>query len=356
MTLLPAWMPRRQLLHLAYLSNLLWQPAFDLDRTWVDWAVVVVVPLVFVPLHLASCHPDRRVRERVLWATTALGVAATPLNAGASVLFVYAAVQASYLLGRRAIRWHLGLTALIGMVTLVSPIPMPYKLYAVLPAVAFIYIIGQQCIAEVEREQESERLRIDNVRIEQLATSAERERIGRDLHDLLGRSLTSLVVRAQLVQSLLPADPERAADAAGELEGTAREVLAQVRAAVGGLQEVSLAEELDGAHRTLAAAGLAVEVELPDALDPNPLAERCLALALRESVTNVVRHAEARTCRIALHRAGTAWRLEVADDGRGGAAPEGNGLRGMRERITAVGGVVERSGTAGTRVRVTVPA
>lgn len=88
---------------------------------------------------------------------------------------------------------------------------------------------------------------------------------------------------------------------------------------------------------------------------PVPTVESALALALREAVTNVIRHADARTCRVAVVRAGDELRLEVVDDGRGGGA-DGNGLRGMQERIAALGGRVERVSTAGTRLTVAVPA
>lgn len=356
---LPDWAPRGQLVHLMHLVHLGWQPGFDPQASWVDWLVVGVIIALYVPLYVASYHPSPRVTRRVLWATTGLALAATLVNVGASVLFVYAGVTAAYLYGRQAIRWHLGLSALVIAAGLLSTVPFPYRIYGVLPSFVFLWISGQQSLQDAERERDAERLRIDSVRVQELATAAERERIARDLHDLLGQSLTGLVVRAQLVQSLVQADPESAARAAGDLEETARTALEQVRAAVGGLRAVSLADEVDGARRTLAAAGLAVAIDIPGDAAPNPLVERSLALALREAVTNVVRHAGARDCRIVLTSGEGIWRLEVSDDGIGAAAPEGNGLRGMRERIAAIGGAVERrvgpDVPRGTTVVVTVP-
>lgn len=352
-----SWMPGSEWLHLVYLANLLWQPIFNPGRTWLSWVIVVTVVVLYVPLYVAAHHPVTRVARRALWATIALGTAVTLVNVGGAVLFVYAAANAAWIDRRHLLRWQAGLTTWVGLLTLVSPIPMPYRVWGVLPSVAFIWLIGWMVRGEVLAHEAAERLRIDNVRIEQLATANERERIARDLHDLLGQSLTALVVKAQLVRSLLPDDPDGAVAHADDLEGSARDALHQVRAAIDGLGEVSLLDELDTARRTLAAADVALEVEIDrTSPGPGPLVERTLALALREATTNVVRHSGARSCRIELVRVTNEWCLEVADDGVGSHADEGNGLRGMRERIVAIGGSVRRDGSDGMRLAVRVPA
>lgn len=351
-----SWMPRSEYVPLVYLANLLWQPFFDPDSSWQDWAVVAAVVALFVPMHVLAHHPDRRVQRAALVATVVLGTAATFLNVGAPVLFVYAAANAAAVERDRLLRWQVGLTALCGVLAVVSPIPLPFRLYGVLPPMVFIWLIGWLVQADARREEESARLRIDNVRIEQLATADERERIARDLHDLVGQSLTGLVVKAQLVQGLLATDPELAGMHAADLEAGARDALAQVRAAIDGLGQVSLADEVDTAARTLEAAGVELVADVSiDHNPPGPLVERILALALREATTNVVRHARARTCTVTLARWEGRWQLVIADDGVGGTTDEGNGLRGMRERVVAVGGTVRRDGSAGTRVTVSVP-
>ncbi|HUG85630.1 MAG TPA: sensor histidine kinase [Euzebya sp.] len=352
---MPGRVSRHPLIHLVHLVHLGWQPGFDPTSSRVDWAVVVGVAALFVPLYLASFSPDHSIQRRALIGTVVLGTVATPLNIGAAVLFVYAAVMAADLYGRGALRWHQGLSGLLVALAVISTVPFPYRVYGVLPSFVVMWIAGQQAVEDAERRRDAERLRVDSVRAEHLAAADERERIARDLHDLLGQSLTGLVVRAQLVQSLAGGDPAAVTKAAADLEETARTALEQVRSAVGGLREISLADEVDGARRTLAAAGLAVTIDVPTGV-PNPLVERSLALALREAVTNVVRHAQARDCRIDLSCDDGIWRLEVSDDGVGTGAPEGNGLRGMRERIAAIGGAVERRVGRGTTVVVTVPA
>lgn len=349
-------LPAGEFVHLVYLANLLWQPLFNPQRNWVSWVIVVGVVVAFVPLYVLAHHPVPRLARRALWATVALGTATTLVNVGASVLFVYAAANAAWVDRDRLLRWQAGLSAWCLVVTSVSPIPMPYALWGVVPSLVFIWLIGWMVREDAVKHEAAERLRIDNVRVEQLATANERERIARDLHDLLGQSLTALVVKAQLVRSLVPHDPDGAVEHANDLEGSARDALAQVRAAIDGLGEMSLFDELDTARRTLAAANVALEVDVDRGhLRPGPLVERTLALALREATTNVVRHAGARTCRIVLVRVTDEWRLEVVDDGVGGRASEGNGLRGMRERIVAIGGSVLRDGSDGMRVAIRVP-
>lgn len=355
---LPAWLPASRLIHLVYLSNLVWQPVFDPTPGVTKWAIAGAVAVLFVPLYVAAYHPSRTVRETALIGTLVLGTAATSVNVGGSVLFVYAGVMAVYQYGRQAWRWLVGLSALMSLLAAVSFVPLPYRVLGILPSLGFLWIIGLSERHTAERERDAERLRVDNVRIEQLATAAERERIARDLHDLLGQSLTSLVVRAQLVQSLSRVDPGDAAAQAARLEESARDALRQLRTAVGGLSQISLTDEVDTAVRGLQAAGVQVVSDIPGHAAPSPLVERSLALALREATTNVIRHSRARNCRIVLSRDGKDWRLDVDDDGQGGVFAEGHGLRGMRERITAIGGQVRHSGsrTRGTRVTVTVPA
>jgi two-component system sensor histidine kinase DesK len=203
---------------------------------------------------------------------------------------------------------------------------------------------------------------------EQVATVAaerERMRIARDLHDLLGHSLTTVTVKAALAARLFDQDPARARTEIAEVELLARESLADVRAAVAGFREVRLATELATAREVLEAAG--IEAQLPGAVDG--LSAELGGLygwVVREGVTNVVRHSRASRVWITLDAAG----IEIVDDGSGGARkaseaaatqPAGHGLEGLAERVVALGGKlvagpVQENGTAGFRLRVDVPA
>jgi two-component system sensor histidine kinase DesK len=171
----------------------------------------------------------------------------------------------------------------------------------------------------------------------QLAVSAERTRFARDLHDILGHSLTVITVKAELAGRLLRDDPQRAAAEIADVERLSRDALADVRRAVAGYREVSLATELATARESLSAAG--IEADLPAAVDDVPGELRELyGWVVREGVTNVIRHSGARRCVV---RAG-AGGIEVVDDGVGvghepGSTTGGHGLAGLRERAAAVG-------------------
>ncbi|MFI6514358.1 sensor histidine kinase [Spirillospora sp. NPDC050679] len=194
-----------------------------------------------------------------------------------------------------------------------------------------------------------------------LAAADERLRIARDLHDLLGHSLSLIVLKSELARRVAERDPGRAAAEVADIERVARRSLAEVREAVSGYRRRGLAEELDGARAVLAAAGVAATVEgavegvdgsLPEAADG------LFGWAVREGVTNVVRHARATRCAIMVGRDGGAATLEIRDDGRAGPghAP-GNGLTGLAERVAEAGGSVAAGPLpeGGFRLRVEVP-
>jgi two-component system sensor histidine kinase DesK len=196
---------------------------------------------------------------------------------------------------------------------------------------------------------------IRNAQVEHLATVAERERISRDLHDLLGQTLTGIVVRSQLAQRLTAVDPEAGRTEMAAVEQAARDALTEVRATVSGWRQVDIGAELAAARDALCAAGVELLVERDPDLVLTPSAENALGLALREGATNVVRHSQARRCTIALRSTRDQVALEIVDDGGGGGSRDGNGLTGMRERIGALGGEVRRTTHGGTTLSITVP-
>jgi two-component system sensor histidine kinase DesK len=180
------------------------------------------------------------------------------------------------------------------------------------------------------------------------ALVAERERVARDVHDVLGHSLTALSVKAELAARLIDIDPARAKEELESIQATARQALAEVRATVGGLRAGNLEAELAAAPRVLGDAGISATV-VGTVADTDPRHRALMAWVLRESVTNVVRHARAHAVVIELGPNG----ITVTDDGQGCTGDEGNGLRGMRERVRGAGGTLEVTPvTPGTRVRV----
>jgi two-component system sensor histidine kinase DesK len=179
-------------------------------------------------------------------------------------------------------------------------------------------------------------LREARAEIARLATEGERNRIARDLHDLLGHSLTAITVKAGLAHRLASSDPARSRQEIGEVEKLSRQALAEVRAAVSTYRNVTLAAELARGRELLRASG--VVADLPTATDMVDAAhQEVLAWAVREGLTNVARHARATRCTVLL----SASEVEIRDDGVGGAAGDGHGLAGLRERVAAAGGSVE---------------
>lgn len=218
----------------------------------------------------------------------------------------------------------------------------------------FVLVIGLSSLYSAAIERKNCELTASRDEARHLAALAERERIARDLHDLLGHTLTVVAVKADLAGRLVERDPARARAEIEDIQATARAALADVRAAVTGMRSATLAGELADARRALAAAGIALEVEgQPQALPP--AVESILAFALREGVTNVIRHAGARACRLRLDVKDGQARLELADDGRGLAGAEGNGIAGLRERLAAANGSLSLSADRGTVLRATVP-
>ncbi|HET7475788.1 MAG TPA: sensor histidine kinase [Dermatophilaceae bacterium] len=221
-------------------------------------------------------------------------------------------------------------------------------LFGTLVATLAIWGISQS----VNRSIEVLAVREENARLE---LSDERNRFARDLHDILGHSLTVITVKAELANRLMDVDPARARSELADLERLSRDALADVRRAVEGYRELTLPGELARARMALTAAE--ITAELPNTTDEVPSDRRELfAWAVREGITNVIRHSGARRCTVLLGE----HEIEVRDDGRGSGAPAsaggGNGLTGLRERAARLGGtVVTQSLEPGFSLRVVVP-
>lgn len=202
-------------------------------------------------------------------------------------------------------------------------------------AYGLVFVIMRVVALNIER---SRQLSVANDEIARLAVSEERLRFSRDLHDILGHSLTAITIKAGLAGRLVHLDADRAATEVADIERLAREALADVRQTVAGYRGINLAGELARARRTLTDAG--VDPDLPSAVDGVPGERRELfGWVVREGVTNVVRHAGASWCRIEVEPGS----VRIVDDGRGCPGPHGSGsgLSGLRERAAAVGGQVE---------------
>ena len=200
-------------------------------------------------------------------------------------------------------------------------------------------------------------LRAAQEELAQAAVNEERLRFARDLHDLLGHSLSVISLKAQLAGRLLPDQPAEAAVHVGDLETVSREALQEVRAAVAGYARPTLAGELAGARTALEAAG--IEPRLDATVDLPEDVEELLAWTVREGTTNVLRHSGASMARIMVAGGGPNAAVEIVDDGGGADGDDdGRGLAGLRERASRLGGSVDAGPLpdgGGFRLRVEVP-
>lgn len=316
-----------------------------------QWALTLLGVAVFLPLYFAGyrvCGPRALV---VVAAITAIGAVFLPYNVGGIGFFIYAAAFPGFQYEPKTA--FMVLAAILAVVAgegFLLHFPGPLQMSAAI----LTGVVGGVNIFFGQRKRADAKLRLAQAEVEHLAKVAERERIARDLHDVLGHTLSLIILKSELASKLIDRDPERARREMVDVEQTARAALAEVRQAIGGYRAASLGDEFARARATLETAGLSVECEAaPVAL--TPAQETVLALITREAVTNVVRHAQASLCRLRFERSGQSARLEIYDDGRGGLQTEGNGIRGMRERIEALHGRLERETEAGTRLVITLP-
>lgn len=334
---------------LAFLGGMFVQPVY---ARWsaAGWAVTIVAVAVFLVSYFRA-HWLRG--EPLLWTIAfhvALGVALSPWNPGAAVFFVYAASFAGQLDTTRAgVRTIAAVVVVAALYSIVTHAPLQYWMVACLMSP----LIGGVNLHFAQVARADARLRLAHAEIEHLAAVAERERIARDLHDVLGHTLSLVVLKAELASRLVERDPARAEAEMRDVEQVARRALADVRETVRGYR-ATLDDELRSARALLETAGIRVEASV--ALDaPDRARDEVLAMLLREMVTNVVRHSGASRCRITVESDEGVVRLTVDDDGRGGRVREGSGLRGMRERVEAIGGTLGVEATSGMVVTAVLP-
>jgi two-component system, NarL family, sensor histidine kinase DesK len=282
-----------------------------------------------------------------------LGLLYQPINSGACTFIIFAAAMLPFSVGTQAAAW-IGIGT-IGALGAIEGWLLHIDRWTLFFSSLFPIFIGAGNTFFAERNRMNRRLRKANEEIEHLAKVAERERIARDLHDVLGHTLSVITLKAELAGKLMERDLERAGREIREVEQISRQALSDVRDAIRGYRAKGLAAELAHAKLTLETAGLTVQCDAATTVKLPAMQESVLSLAVREAVTNVMRHAQARTCRLRLEQQNGSCRLEIQDDGVGSTGADGNGLRGMRERVEMLGGTLQRSNQSGTKLTITLP-
>ena len=340
------WLPYAWLVYLPFQFVYL----FSVEASRWDWALTLGAMAAFLALYFRSHWVRGRALLGYALAMAALGAVVSPHNAAASTYFIYAASCVAGF-GNARTTWRIlagFLVAIAAYAWLVHLTPFGW-----VPALVFSALIGAVRIRSAETEMHNARLRVAHDEVERLAKVAERERIARDLHDVLGHTLSVIVLKSELASRLAARDIDRAICEINDVERIARESLSELREAIAGYRALGLAAEVQRARGVLETAGVRVECELGEIRLP-PRHEGVLALAIRESVTNIVRHAGATSCRLSLAQTVAECRFEIVDDGRGGGS-EGIGIAGMRERVESLGGTFVRDVAEGTHLTLTLP-
>src|SRR5277367_3490411 len=336
---------------LAYLSIFYIQPVLDHSGLKI-WLLTIVATIIFLFLYFGLFWLER---PRALWLIAGmviLGLVCAPYNGGASTFFVFACAFVPFCVQteRKAIALMAGIVVLAAIETQVFHLSGWFLFYAG----GLSVMVGGSNIYFAQRNRSLAKLRMAHDEIEHLAKLAERERIARDLHDVLGHTLSVIILKSELAGKLMDRDPQRAGNEIREVEQISRQALSEVRDAIRGYRTRSLDAELAQARSTLETAGVKAECQAAK-ITLSALHESVLTLAVREAVTNVVRHARANTCTLRLEQQNGSCRLEIKDDGRGSLQNEGNGLRGMRERVEMLGGTLQRNSRSGTTLTITLP-
>lgn len=345
---------------LGMVLNLIWSLWFfgdlmygsQVDTGWVV-STAIGFPTIIVLWMLAMTRPSREVVYYSV-ASALLGYAVLPWNhSGGSCSVIYASALFAFV---GSFRLSLGLMIGVAVIYFVEAIALQWPWSVIVGMISMLMAVGGGNLARRVNEKKDAEIRLSHDEVRRLAALAERERIGRDLHDLLGHTLSVITLKSELANRLFDRDVPAARREMADVERVARDALAQVRRAVTGIRAAGFAAELASARLLLESNSVSLDYSLADIALPVEV-ETVLAMTVREAVTNIQRHARATRAQVALHSEHGRLQLCIEDDGRGGAIVPGNGLSGMRERLATIGAElrVESERGRGTKLVASMP-
>jgi two-component system sensor histidine kinase DesK len=331
---------------LFYFFPWLFQPPSSSDIIAALLAIFVFLPIYF---H-GHKQPGLKSLPHVV-AISAIGFALSPFFGAHGVFHIYAMVQAGFIRPER-VAWIIALVttvvfSLFSWFTQQSLWDYSFPIFiGIITSIGTISTAGR-----IEKNAQLERSRALD---QQLAAVAERERIAQDLHDLLGQTLTMVALKSEVAVKLFEKKPEQAKQELEEIQDAARSALKDVREAVAGMNKTTLGAEIKRAQQILTSAGVTLTIE---GIIPTLAAEadQVLGLAVRETMTNIVRHSKAKSANLLIKQTGEAIFLTVEDNGVAESISEGSGLCGLRKRIEGLGGQTELRLTPGLRVSIQLP-
>jgi two-component system sensor histidine kinase DesK len=306
----------------------------------------------FIAIYFVTAGASGRRLMMGVAAIAAIGVAAAPVGGGWTVFAFFAAMRAAGIRPRR-----IAVLAIVAVILTfaVTGLALSQPVFWWLPSLLTASLMG---VAMLSREALYDRTRVllaTQEEVRRLAGAVELERMARDLHDVAGRTLTVVALKADLAGKLIDHDRDEAAKEIRAIAEVARSGLSDMRSALAGKAGGGLAMEIEASADALRSAGVAIKIVGGERTIPAD-AGALLAMTLREGVTNVIRHAGASSCTIELGVADGSASLVIHDDGSTGPIEEGMGLGGMRQRLAAAGGSLKvLTNQPGTRLIASVP-
>lgn len=343
--------PTRPTLYLVYLAFLFLPWLFYAPKL-ADIGVTLTATLIYLPLHYASFKATGARRLLLIAAIAALGVATAPFQNGHSVFHIYAAAAAGYIRPIKISGIVLGLCIAVFVAS-----SLFFDRYILELAVGLVIsiVVWVSTFADAEAHAGHERAERERTLEAQQASLVERERIARDLHDVLGHTLTLVSLKADLASRLIEVDTDRAKAEIESIRTSTREALSDIRATLSGLTATSISDELENASTAFEAAGITLKIsgQMPDL---PTVQDTAAGLMIREAATNIIRHSSATEVIIVFEKDAHSVGISVSDNGASEGIREGNGLSGLRKRFEALGGAFSIAETGGVQLRAVFPA
>lgn len=322
------------------------------DQTTVELRAWLIPTVASLPIFLALYIRQYRMRWHGPWweifPISLLAFALLPFNPLAIAYLGYTAMFAPYALSGlvKPILFSFGLLTLFAI-----ELAVLHQMQVVPSLVWALLLMSMSCISGFFRVESNRK----SLELRRLAAVEERLRIGQDLHDLLGQTLSLIALKSELAAKLMPKDPASATQEMADVMKTARESLKLVRAAVAGIRFIALADEVDSARRLLESSNMELAFSRDGTVFSSEV-ETVLGMVIREAVTNIHRHSAATSAWIQI-AANDSVVLVVGDNGCGGATVSGNGLSGIQERLRSLGGClrIDSAPGHGTVLRASLP-
>ena len=319
--------------------------------SWSEVLISLVAVAIFLVCYFISYKSSGTKLLFCIAGMVLLGIGMETVTITSAVFLIYAGAAAANI---RPMRNAVATGLVIVAVVIVYSIVTKAHPFYWGPALLFGIMTGVSVYMSRELVESNLRLVASQTQAKRLAATAERERIARDLHDLLGHTLTVIAVKSDLASKVIDDDPGRAKQELKDIHQTTREALSDIRAAISGIKNMSLTSELANAKMALASADISSEVRTFSEEFPEHIGA-ALAMLVKEGVTNIIRHAEAEHCEIHVSCENETAQLVIKDNGRGITGKEGSGITGMRNRVAALKGHLEIAGDDGTTIRAFIP-